>query len=258
MLCRRLLVLLVLVLSCSTAFGWGKKGHDIICYIAECHLSDAALERVSEVLDGRSMVYYSSWADQVKYEGEFSYTREWHYFSMEHKDSAASARRSKGGDVLSAVEAIVSELKGGDLTAEDEAVALKLLIHLVGDMHQPMHLGRYDDGGGSDIPVVYFVESTSLHAAWDYHIVMGCREWSYTEWQQQIDRVSEVEEAVIVGGSYADWIDATHDITVQLYRDTPPETRIHYKYVAKYTPVVEQQLLYAALRLAHILNDIYV
>ncbi len=254
----RLLVSLLslLLLAPHPIMAWGKRGHDVICYIAECHLTEGALARVTEVLDGRSMVYYSNWMDSASHTKEYAETKEWHYFNIDRSESIESQKRSKKGDILSAVEGLVAELKVGDLTAEQESVALKMLIHLVGDMHQPMHLGRASDEGGNNIPVVYFVESTSLHSIWDYHLVEGVHTWSYTEWQSQIDR-GLVDEEEVVSGSYREWLDATHQITKEIYRDTPAETRIFYEYSDKYAPIIEQQFLYAGLRLAHILNGIY-
>lgn len=254
---RRLVSLMLLLLSVHSTFGWGKRGHDVICYIAECHLDATALQHVNDVLGGRSLVYYSSWMDSASHSREYDYTREWHYFNMKRGDRIGTAKRSKGGDVLMATTDIIANLRGGDLTAEEEFVALKMLIHLVGDMHQPMHLGRKDDEGGNTIPVVYFTQSTSLHAMWDYHLVMGVHEWSYTEWQREIDRLPIEKEMMVVSGTMEEWMDATHEITNQIYRDTPAETRVFYEYLDKYTPIVEQQLLYAGLRLAKILNDIY-
>ncbi len=255
---RKLTTIIVLLLSLhTTAFGWGQKGHYVTCYIAECHLTPAAKEAVEELLDGHSMVYYADWADNVKYTKEYEYTRPWHYLSMNNRDRAESVARSKGGDMLSALEMMEATLRDNSVSREERAVALKLFIHIMGDMHQPLHLGRAEDKGGDLIPVVYFIESTSLHAVWDHHVPTGVREWSYTEWQKQIDRASATEEAEIIKGGYREWIDQTHDLTVEIYRDTPAETRIFYEYMAKYRPVVEQQFLYGGLRLAKMLNGIY-
>lgn len=259
---RSILLLVTLFVATFDSYGWSKRGHDVVCYIAECNLSDRALERVTDLLGGRSMVYYANWADSAKYTKEYGYTREWHYFNMERDDSASTAKRSRKGDVLLAVEALVARMSGDQSTSivpkeMDEQTMLMLLIHLLGDMHQPLHIGRAADEGGGNIPVVFFVESASLHAVWDYHIVANCHDWSYSEWQYQIDRVSDEERREIVSGSYADWVDATHPIATEIYKDSPSGARLSYDYVKKYTPIIEGQLLAAGLRLASILNQIY-
>lgn len=254
---RSLALILLLITTTSPAFSWGSKGHDVICYIAECHLSSRAMERVTDLLDDRSMVYYSSWADGAKYTRPYSYTRPWHYMNMERGESVATSKRAKDGDLLSALQLLEATLRDEGAPREEQILALKIYIHLLGDLHQPLHLGRESDEGGGLTPIVYFTESVSLHSAWDYNIPMGVREWSYTEWQQQIDRASEQEEREITKGDYTTWIDATHELTREIYRDTPSETRIFYNYIQKYRPIVEQQFLFAGLRLAQMLNDIY-
>ncbi len=248
-------VLSFVFIAPQTVSAWSKKGHDVICAIAENHLTDKALNSVTDILDGKSMVYYSSWLDTASHTKEYAYTSTWHYFNID--GSIENTKREKSGDALSAVELLVGQLKSGELKGEAKSDALKMLIHIVGDMHQPMHMGRKEDLGGNKIPVIYFTQTTNLHSAWDYNIVDGARDWSFSEWQDQIDRVSEEQYNQIVAGSYADWAEGTFEIAKEVYRDTPAETRIYYDYVAKYSPIVEQQFLYAGLRLAHILNNIY-
>ncbi|MFI3247988.1 MAG: S1/P1 nuclease [Rikenellaceae bacterium] len=253
---RLLITILYLVaLLPQSAWAWSKKGHDVICYIAENHLTDKALSKVTEILEGKSMVYYSSWMDTASHTKEYEHTAQWHYFNIDK--SVAQTERVEGGDALSAVAALVAQLGSGTLEGKEQSDALKMLIHIVGDMHQPMHMGRKEDYGGNTIPVVYFTESTNLHTLWDYHIVEGARSWSYSEWQDQIDRASKREIKEITSGSYADWAAQTFEVAKEVYKDTPAETRVYYDYVAKYGPIVEQQFLYAGLRLAHILNEIY-
>ena len=60
------LVLMILGVGLSlNAFAWGQKGHDVVAYIAECHLTPTAAEKVGQVLGGRSLVYYANWMDNA-------------------------------------------------------------------------------------------------------------------------------------------------------------------------------------------------
>ena len=132
-----------------------------------------------------------------------------------------------------------------------------MLIHLVGDMHCPMHLGRLSDLGGNRRPVRFFNRETSLHSAWDTNLPEAVHNWSYTEWQEQIDRLTDDEAAEITAGEPADWVKETHAICEEVYASSPEGTKIEYDYIFKYTPVIEKQFLRGGRRLARLLNEIY-
>ena len=172
-------------------------------------------------------------------------------------ETLESMSRNPGGDVLTAVTRLTEKLTSGRLTPEEETLSLKMLIHLVGDMHCPMHLGRLSDLGGNKRPVRFFGRDTNLHSVWDTNIPEAAHKWSYSEWQQQIDRLTDEEAAQIAAGEPADWVKETHEICKEIYGFTPEGTDISYDYLFKYTPVVERQFLRGGHRLARLLNEIY-
>ena len=102
-----------------------------------------------------------------------------------------------------------------------------------------------------------FGRKTNLHSAWDSAILEAGHKWSYTEWQEQIDRLTDDEAALVQAGEPQDWLKETHAICVDIYEDSPEGTKISYDYVDKYTPVIEQQLVRGGYRLARLLNEIY-
>lgn len=250
-------VLLACILSVGSAFGWGQKGHDVTAYIAECHLTPAAAEKIDKVLGGHAPVYYANWLDIASHTPEYDHTRTWHYLNVDEGETLETMPKNPRGDVLTAVTSIVEKLKAGGLTPEEEAVQLKMLIHLVGDMHCPMHLGHLSDLGGNLRPVLMFNRQTNLHSAWDTAIPEAAHKWSYTEWREQIDRLDEDEAARIRAGEPRDWIAESLEICREVYDHTPEGTKISYDYVDKYTPVIERQLLRGGHRLARLLNEIY-
>ncbi len=255
---RRYILSIILLLSCLTnANAWGKKGHNIIAYIAECHLTPAACAKVDTLLSGYSMVYWSAWADSARYTKEYSYTKPWHYRNIEEGKTPQDTPTPKGGDVVYATERMTSELRDTTLSSEQHTLALKLLIHFVGDLHCPMHAGRLSDRGGNRLPMVFFYRSTNLHTIWDTQLIEQIQAWSYTEWQREIDRKSERQQQKITDGTPTTWFAETHAIAEMIYRDARTETDISYDYVDKYQSILESQLLNAGLRLAHILNEIY-
>ena len=132
-----------------------------------------------------------------------------------------------------------------------------MLIHLVGDMHCPMHAGHKSDRGGNGTQVTYFGKSKKLHSVWDSEIVESAHRWSYTEWQKQIDRLGRKQCRAIVQGTPNDWIEECVALADDVYRNSTTGANLSYDYVAQYAPVVEQQLLKGGLRLAALLEEIY-
>lgn len=238
-------------------FGWGQKGHDATAYIAECHLTPKAAKQIDRVLDGHSLVYYANWLDNASHTPEYAYTKTWHYLNIDEGKTLETMPRNEHGDVLTAVTAIYEKLKKGGLSHEEEQFNLKMLIHLVGDMHCPMHTGRLSDRGGNDRPVVLFGRPSNLHSIWDSGVVEAAHKWGYTEWQQQIDRASKQDILAIQAGTPTDWLCETQQICNEVYAKTPEGTKISYDYVNDSAPIIEQQFLRGGLRLARLLNEIY-
>lgn len=248
---------LACLLHVTQVLAWGQKGHDVVAYIAECNLTPEASEKIEQLLDGKSLVYYANWLDSASHTPEYAYTKTWHYANIDEGFTYETMTKNPDGDVVQALDRIISELKDGDLDAQTEQLYLKMLIHLVGDLHCPMHTGHLSDRGGNSVPVRFFDNETNLHSVWDTALPEAAHKWSYSEWQNQIDRLDEESTALIQAGVPQEWLEEGSAICRQIYLDTPSGAEISYDYIATYTPVVEQQLLKAGHRLAGILNEIY-
>ncbi len=254
---KRFFILSISLIAALEVMAWGQKGHDVTAYIAENHLTEKAAEAVDKILDGHSPVYYSNWLDNASHTPEYAYTKTWHYMNVDEGYDFETMPRNPQGDIVTALEGIVKKLKKGKLKPEQEKVELMMLIHLMGDLHCPMHAGHLSDLGGNRWPVVFFSTPTNLHSLWDSKLLEAAHSWSYTEWQQQIDRASEDEIAAIREGDFATWFTETHNICREVYNSTPTGTKISYDQIAEAAPIIEQQLLRAGLRLSAVLNEIY-
>lgn len=253
-----------ITLSVSTAIlcvlfagAWGQKGHDTTAFIAEQHLTAATRDSVLNLLDGKSPVYWSNWLDNASHTPAYAYTKTWHYKNIDKGVPYEKAAKNTNGDVVTAIHQQIEILKDRTQSREKRQLALKILVHLLGDLHQPMHLGHASDLGGNHVDVKYFQRKTNLHSVWDSSLPESAHKWSYSEWQNQLDRLSETEEAEIISGSIDDWARQTFDICTEVYEETPSNTVISYDYIANWTPVIEQQFMRGGLRLAYILNEIF-
>lgn len=254
---KRLIILLALLTAALPSFGWGQKGHDVTAFVAECNLRPGVRNKVMKLLGNHSLVYYANWLDNASHTPEYAGTSTWHYANVDEGFTYETMERLPEGDVVTAVNALTAKLKRRDLAPEEEKLCLMMLIHLVGDLHCPMHAGRRTDRGGNEVAVKFFNSPSKLHTIWDTNLVEAAHKWGYIDWQQQIDRATPREKRAIAAGTVEEWFSETHAIAVQIYNDTPAGTVVSYDYIARYTPVIEEQLLRGGLRLAGILNDIY-
>lgn len=237
--------------------AWGQKGHDVTCAIAEKHLSCKAKKRIAEILDGKSIVYWANWMDNASHTPEFRFTSTWHYKNIDAGETYAEAALNENGDVVRAIEAQIAALKGGKQSREEQAISLKFLVHLMGDLHCPMHMGHKSDLGGNRWQVQYFGRGSNLHSVWDSGLVESAHKWTYSEWVDQIDRFGKKENRKIAEGTPAQWGEQTYEVCKKVYEKTPVGSKLSYDYVSEWTEVAETQLLRAGLRLAAVLNDIF-
>jgi len=259
---KKIIVVLIsgLILSMQSApvFGWGSKGHDVIASIAEAHLNKRAEKEVRKLLNGHTMVYYSTWMDEIRSDSAYAYTRTWHYANVDEGKNYDPMNRLPEGDVVSAAMLSIDHLKNKNLPDSVRSMYLKFLIHLVGDMHCPMHAGRASDRGGNDYPVLWKNEKTNLHRLWDDLLIESAKPWSRIEWAAYIDvAMNKKQRKAIEAGDPREWFNETLVLARNIYENTPENQAVPPGYVRKYTPVVEDQFLKAGYRLAGLLNGIF-
>ncbi len=255
---KKLLFAAILCLSTTLqALAWGQMGHDVTAYIAERNLSKKTTKAVRELLDGHSLVYYSSWLDNASNTEEYRHTKTWHYRNIDEGKTLETMPLNENGDVVRATEQLVSDLKSGKLSRKEQKVALMMLIHLVGDLHCPMHAGRLSDLGGNRHAVFFFGHKTNLHSLWDTALISSAHKWDYQGWWEQLDIIDKKEKKAIQQGTPLEWFAASAEEAAYIYEQTPVNSKLSYDYVTKFAPLAERQLLYAGLRLAGLLNEIY-
>jgi len=234
---------------------WGKTGHRAVGDIAAEYLNKEARQAVDRVLSSESMAIASTWMDEIRSDPEYDYTHEWHWVTIPEGRTYAETQKNPNGDLINAIRSIIKQLKSGSLDKEEEAKNLKMLIHLVGDIHQPLHVGTGDDRGGNDVKVQWFSESSNLHRVWDSGMIdeYGL---SYTELAASINHPSEKQIRVWQNSDVLDWARESMELRDKVYA-LPENNSISYRYMYHNFETVEKRLLQAGVRLAGVLNEIY-
>lgn len=238
-------------------YSWGQKGHDVTCALAEKHLTKKAKKQITELLDGRSIVYWANWMDNASHTPEYKYTSTWHYKNIDADKTYENAPLNENGDVVRAINEQITALKSGKLSRDEQVLSLKFLVHLMGDLHCPMHMGHMSDRGGNKWQVQFFRSGTNLHSIWDSSIIESAHKWTYSEWVDQIDINDKSVNEKLVDGNPESWGKETYEICKTVYDATPVGSKLSYDYVSDWTETIENQLLRAGLRLAYVLNDIF-
>ena len=237
------------------AFGWGKTGHRVIGKIAAEYLSKKAEKKVTAILRGETLAMAGNYMDEIRSEPDYKFLDPWHYCSIPEGLTYKEAGTPEEGDIIMALERLTGELRTKNFTLGDETFTLKLLIHLIGDIHQPLHVGNGLDRGGNDLKVEYFWEPSNLHRVWDSGIIDG-QQLSYTEYSEWINHPDEEQVKEWQASGIMDWAMESAGYRDQVY-DLPENKKINYRYDYDNISLINKRLLQAGIRMAGILNDIY-
>ncbi len=256
------LVMFWLLLLSSPAFSFGADGHRIISNIADNHLSAKTTAAIHVITDGEKLAKLSLWPDRVRYLPAWEQSKYWHYISIDDHEQFSGLQRHSDGDVISALDYFYADLKDSQQTKKQRLEALAFLSHFVGDIHQPLHVGRRDDRGGNKIQVKWFnnAKSTNLHKVWD-SLIIDTENKSPEQYSQLLDRASTAEIVQWQNSTFLDWARESKALRRQVY-DFSPATEgqialIGPAYISRNKLIIEQRLLMAGIRLANCLNHIF-
>ncbi len=248
-------VFILLTFITINSYGWGIIGHRAIGAIAEEYLSRKASKNIARVLKGENMAIASTWMDEVRADSNYDHMETWHWVTIPEGMSYDQTEKSETGDALEAIERMVKKLKQGNLTAKEEAEALKVLIHLVGDIHQPLHVGTGEDMGGNQVKIKWFWSNSNLHRVWDSEMIND-KQYSYTELAAAVNYTNKIHVTAWQEATVREWTKEAMTLRAQVY-DIPEDENLRYEYLYNNWDTVKQQLLKAGVRLAGLLNEIY-
>lgn len=244
----------ILLLSIQS-FGWGLTGHRVIGRIAEAHLTKKAQRNITTVLQEESIAMVSNFMDEIRSEPKYKFLDPWHYCTIPDGLNYEEAGTPGEGDIIQSINQLIKELKEKKFTLGDESFTLKLLIHLIGDLHQPLHVGNGNDRGGNEVSVEYFWKESNLHRVWDSGII-DHQLLSYTEYTDWINHLSEKEINQWQNSGVIDWAMESVSFRPEVYQ-IPESKKINYRYNYENIDLLNHRLLQAGIRLAGILNEIY-
>ncbi len=273
---KNFLVLSALFIS-AHAFAWGPTGHRAVGELAQRTLSTKAELEILRILKGNTLAKVSTWPDEIKSEPEkYKHTFVWHYTEWP-EDAKEHHESHDGGKLMTAIAERLKVLKDPAASPEDKEFSLKFLVHIIGDLHMPLHVGNGLDNGGNHCKVTFHGKLTNLHAVWD-EAMIDFNKLSFTEMTSFVAQGRGPNaRAETMKGTPLDWALESKVIRPTIYPDNvkapkePVSTRVYcnkevaeddipkrgYEYSYKFMPVVEKRIYEAGLRLAMLLNQTF-
>lgn len=260
---KKKLVLFCMVTACiissNTIFAWGVTGHRVVAEIAQRHLSSTAKKELKKLIGNQPMAFWANWPDFIKSDTIWKYASKWHYVDLPGnlgKDKFITDLKALSGENLyTQISAMEAKIKDKSLSLEERQIALRFLIHFVGDVHQPLHVARDEDQGGNKIMVTWFDKPINLHALWDEALI-DFQQWSYTEYATVLNVADKTQVVQWQNAPLEDWFYESHILSDKIYELTPAGSKLSYRYNYLFVQNLNDQLLKGGVRLAKILNDI--
>ena len=240
--------------------AWGTQGHRICGQIADSYLTPQARKAIKEILGDESIAMASNWADFIKSDDNYRYLYNWHFVDFDKAYTLPEMQQFLAGDknvdAYTKLNFLIGELKKKDLSKENKLLYLRMVIHIVEDVHQPLHTGHTEDKGGNDIKVKWFNNDTNLHSVWDSQLI-DFQQLSYTEYATAINHTTAAQRAEWQKAPISEWLYESNQLAEKIYSDPMLKAPLSYKYNFAYLETLNSQMLKGGVRLAGVLNDIF-
>jgi hypothetical protein len=249
----------------AEVLAFGALGHRTAALLAEEKLCAAARSEVADLADGQSLGELGLWADRIRGDPAWERSVPWHYINFPDLRPRAGLKQARAaidafhhppeGDVLTAIARFTATLADHSRPREERAEALRFVVHFVVDVHQPLHVSRASDGGGTEVDVRIGDDVMSLHRFWDTN-VFNRRGVAPEQFAQELDSALEAVPEARAHDPPAEWAAESLALRPTVYSFTPAQgaAPLDDAYRRMAQGVAEQRLVLAAARLAATLN----
>lgn len=250
------LALILIVLYSSNVFALGQTGHRITGNIAERYLTENSKKALIKILGNESLAEASTYVDEMRSDPADFWQKQsspYHYVTVPKGKLYKDVGAPKKGDAVFALNKYSKIVRDPKASKKDKSLALKFIIHLIGDLHQPFHVGNGTDRGGNSVKLSFFGRETNLHSVWD-NAMINQKQLSFTEWSDWLNR--QISEEDVKQWSETDplvWIGESAKIRDNAY---PKTSSLRYQYLYQNLPILKLRIKQAGVRLAAYLNEL--
>lgn len=235
---------------------WGKTGHRAVAAIADQYLTGRAKRKIAKLLHQQSTAFVSTFGDEMKSDKRYKEFYSWHFVNMPFDQTYQESIKNPKGDLVTGIAYCKKIITDQNASEDDRAFYLKLLIHLIGDLHQPLHVGLEEDKGGNDIKLQWQFKDTNLHSVWDSKMIDDYK-MSYTELADNANYLTKEQVKAIQEGTVVDWVNESQQVAKQIYASAHEGDNLRYDYMYLYFDTLRSQLQKGGIRLAKELNELF-
>ena len=254
---RVVLFLVAILLSSSIYHGYGQTGHRVIGQLAERYLSAQAKTEIKAILGNETLAEVSNYCDEQRSNPDHFWQKvagPYHYMTIPDGETYHIGDAPEQGDAITALEMYTEQLKSSKSTLAERQLALKFIVHIIGDLHQPLHVGNGKDRGGNNTRLEFFYEPTNLHRVWDSGII-DKQTLSYTEWVDWLGtKITDKELNAWSSIEPLDWAKESQEIRMGIY---PGKDKVSWSYNYQHLPTIKLRLSQGSVRLALYLNAVF-
>jgi hypothetical protein len=239
------------------ALSWGQTGHRVTGAIAQQYLTPETQRAISQLLVNEDLAEASTYADEMKSNpSEFwkKTANPWHYVNVFDGKTYSDVAPPPEGNAATALDMFSKQLKSKQSSFAEKQLALRFIVHIVGDLHQPFHAGNGKDRGGNDVKLTFFWDDSNLHRVWDSGLI-DRQQLSYTEWTNKLSsKISSQQATQWMEIDPKAWIAESAKVRANVY---PENDKISWDYQYQNLPIVKQRLQMGGVRIAAYLNALF-
>ena len=258
---KSVVVIAILIYFPINGFSWGQQGHRIVGQIAESYLTPKAKAEIKKILGDESIAIASNWADFIKSDTTMKYLSPWHYADfpkgLSYEQFKEELKKDTTADAYTKLNFLISALKKKTLPLDTKRMYLRLLIHIVGDIHQPLHVSPEGTEGGNTVKVTWMGQNTNLHTVWDSQLI-DFQQLSYTEYTTAINHTTAAQRKAWQQQPMSAWLFQSYTLSQMILNDiNEHNTKLSYLYNFQHIKMLNDQLVQGGVHLAGMLNDIF-
>jgi len=257
---KKRLYITVFILSSIALISWGVTGHHTVAKIAENHLTPKTQAAIKELLGKETLPEVSTWADEIRSNPDYKFTGAYHYVNLpaglNFEQFVTAIKALPMDNAYKIIQKCEMDIANPQKSKQAKVTALKFLVHVIGDIHQPMHVSHAEDKGGNDIQITFNGDGSNLHSLWDSGLIEQ-EDLSYEKMAVAYDTATPAQITKWQSDNLLIWLWESYQVAEILYKEAAENPKFEKEYYDEHIATLQNRILKGGIRLAGVLNGLF-